>query len=122
MTDPLAELEAADAARFEAMVKEGARWLEGRGALGPLDEHPAIVYTGEGYRVWLHSAVHSILDGVGVPALLDRLRAAEAQGDKLAEAVDTFRFAYMGQIGHVVIPDALAEMEDAAREWRALRS
>lgn len=48
-------------------------------------------------------------------ALLD---VAEA-GRRLADAVDTFRFAYRGDLGHIVIPDALAEMEDAARAWTA---
>lgn len=82
-------------------------------------------------RLFTNGEIRMLLDAAALQAewmrelyeardlLLARLRAAEAQGDKLAEAVDTFRFAYMGQLGHVVIPDALAEMEDAAREWKA---
>lgn len=51
-------------------------------------------------------------------ALPDLLYAMHAACN-LAEAVDTFRFAYTGDLGYIVIPDALAQMEDAARIWNA---
>lgn len=64
---------------FEAMVDAVADRLRDDCMTSIAPEHPAVVYTEEGYQVWLDAAAKAVLVEARVPELLaerDRLREA----------------------------------------------